>query len=142
MSDDISVKGLDDFAEQFIKGQHARSDSAGTGDGDEYIRVTGGQKASDEALEKYYEERKVDFIKRAGSFTEDLVAFFIEQKKMRDLSDREAVFAIALMNINLRHAYGSPQGGEKDITPERRKELLDEFDAVCYGAQQYWDANQ
>lgn len=136
MSDqEISVKGLEEFGRKYLMTNE---------DKEEYITVSGGQKASEEALQRYAEARKIDFISRAGSFTEDLVAFIIEQKKMRELSDREAVFAIALTNINLRHAYGSPQAGEKkeDVTPERREELLKEFDEICWGAQQFWDANK
>jgi len=132
-SQSISTKGLEEFGRKYLVSNE---------DKEEYISVSGGQKASTEALRKYAETRKRDFIKRAGGFTEDLVAFIIEQKKMRELSDRETVFAIALCNINLRHAYGSAQGGEKDVTPERREELLKEFDEVCWGAQQFWDANK
>jgi hypothetical protein len=135
MSEEISVKGLDEFSRKYLT-----RDSRPTEE--EYITVTGGQKASNEAINHYYEERKLDFIKRAGAFTEDLVAFIIEQKKMRELSDRETVFAIALTNINLRHAYGSPQAGEKEVPVERQQELLNEFDEVCWGAQQFWDANK
>ena len=130
---DISVKGLDDFSAKYLLTNT---------DEEEYFSVSGGQKAGKAALELYAERRKIDFIQRAGGFTEDLVAFIVEQKKMRELSDREAVFAIALTNINLRHAYGSPQGGEKDITPERREALLKEFDEICWGAQQFWEANK
>ena len=134
MSDqEISVKGLDSFSKKFL---------ISSTDEEEYISVSGGQKASADALQKYAETRKLDFIQRAGSFTEDLVAFVVEQKKMRELSDREVVFALALTNINLRNAYGSPQGGEKDVAPERREALLKEFDEVCWGAQQFWDANK
>lgn len=130
MSDsDISVKGLDDFAKQFLSGAQASPD-------EEHIYVAGGQKASEAALAKYFEERKTDFIKRAGSFTEDLMAFFIEQKKMRELSDRESIFALALASIQLRHAYGYAEDTNKTA------ELLEEFDAVCWGAQQFWDANK
>jgi hypothetical protein len=83
------------------------------------------------------------FIERAGSFAEDLVAFIIEQKRLRNLSDIETVFGLALANINLRNAYGSPQGKEsaRDFTPEKRAALLEEFDDVCAGAQDYYDAN-
>jgi len=129
---DISVKGLDDFSEKYLISNE---------DKDEYISVSGGQKASKEALRKYAETRKTDFIKRSGGFAEDLIAFIIEQKMMRQLSDRETVFALALTNINLRHAYGSTQGNEDKVTPERREALLKEFDEVCWGAQQFWEAN-
>lgn len=133
---DISLKGLDDFSKKFLDGG-SPSDSS-----EELVKVTRGQKLSDAAIQQYQEQRKVDFIKRAGSFTEDLVAFIVEQKRLRELSDSEVIFGLALANINLRHAYGSPQGKEKTLSEDERQKLLDTFDEVCWGAQQYWDANQ
>jgi hypothetical protein len=131
---DISLKGLDTFSKKFLlQGTDGTTEQ-------EYIHVSPGQKVSDEALKRYHEERQRDFIKRAGSFTEDLVAFIVEQKKLRQLGDTETVFAIALANINLRNTYGSPQD-ESDFTPEKRERLLDEFDEICAGAQDYYDAN-
>jgi hypothetical protein len=132
---DISTKGLDDFSRKYLVPSNMPTE-------EEYVSVSGGQKASKEALDAYFEKRMQDFIKRAGGFTEDLVAFIIEQKLKRGLSDRETVFGIALTNINLRHAYGSPQADSEKITPERRKELLTEFDEVCWGAQIFWEANK
>jgi hypothetical protein len=132
---DISLKGLDEFSRAFLVGSRPSGE-------EEYINIQGGQKANTAALAKWEEERKKEFIRRAGLFTEDLVAFVIEQRKIRNLSDEETVFGIALATINLRSAYGSPQGGEKRLTPEQRGALLDRFDTICFHAQQYWDANK
>jgi hypothetical protein len=135
MPQDISVKGLDDFSRKYLVGPAMPNE-------EEYVTVQGGQKAGKEAIDRYFETRKKDFIQRAGSFTEDLVAFIIEQKTKRSLSDRETVFAIALTNINLRHASGSPQSKTETVSPARKEELLKEFDEVCWGAQSFWEANQ
>jgi hypothetical protein len=136
----ISLKGLDDFSRKFLTG-----DSRPEHEGDEFIATaptkTGGSSVSEAALKRYYEQRKVDFIRRAGLFTEDLIAFIVEQKRMRNLSDEETVFSVALANINLRNAYGSPQGNEKQLSKEQAAALLDRFDELCWGAQQYFDAN-
>lgn len=131
--EDISLKGLDQFSRKFLL------QNAPPGE-EEYIHVSPGQKANPEALKKYEDERMRDFIRRAGSFTEDLVAFVVEQKRLRNLSDVETVFGLALANINLRNAYGSPQG-EEHFTVEKRTALLEEFDEICAGAQDYYDAN-
>lgn len=101
-----------------------------------------GTKASSAALAKYEKKRQEDFIKRAGAFTEDLVAYIIDERKRRDLSDHETIFALALANINLRNDYGNPppttEASRKDA---KKTELLNEFDEFCYQAQQYWDSN-
>lgn len=135
---DVSTKGLDEFSHQFL----LSIDDADQDGNEECVKVQDGQQISSEALKKYQERRKEEFIERAGAFTEDLIGFILEQKHMRGLSDVETIFGLALANINLRQAYGSRQGEEPDPTPERREELLQEFDAICYGAQQFWDANQ
>lgn len=133
---DVSIKGLDTFSKQFLLGE------AGPKEGEaEYISVAKGQQLKPEVVKRYHEERLFDFMKRCGLFTEDLVAFFVEQKKLRSLSDIEAVFGLALATINLRNTYGSAQGEEKQFTPEQSKTMLDEFDAICSGAQDYYDAN-
>jgi len=130
---DISIKGLDSFSRKFL----LQSSPPGE---QEYISVAPGQKASPEAVRRYEEERMRDFIQRAGSFTEDLVAFVVEQKQLRSLSNIETVFAVALATINLRNAYGSEQD-EQPMTPEKRDAYLEEFDDICVGAQAFFDAN-
>jgi hypothetical protein len=130
----VSLKGLDDFSRKFLTGSNPTEE--------EKIKVSKGSKLSDAAMNQYQDSRKGDFVKRAGSFTEDMVAFVVEQRKLRDLSDYETIFGLALMSINFRHAYGSPQGTEKGLSAEERQKLLDTFDEICWGAQQYWDANQ
>lgn len=131
---DISLKGLDNFSKQFLL-------SSGPEKGDpEYITVSKGQTISAEALKHYDEARTRSFMLRAGSFAEDLMAFIVEQKNMRELDDVSTIFALALANINLRDAYGKPPGDRK-ITPEEQEARLAEFDSVCMGAQEYFDAN-
>lgn len=134
---EVSLKGLDTFSKQFLL---SGTQNAQKGE-PEYITVGEGQKVSPAALKHYDEERAKAFMLRAGSFTEDLIAFIVEQKKMRDLDDVSAIFGIALANINLRNAYGNPQGDAAKTTPEERENLLAEFDAICMGAQEYYDAN-
>jgi len=131
-TDDVGLKGLDQFAKRFL--------SASAGNDKELIAVAPGQKLSEENLRRYQQERLKSFVERAGAFTEDLVGFVVEQKKKRDLTDMETVFALALANINLRNAYGSSQN-EPDFTPEKGEQLLEEFDEICRGAQDYFDAN-
>ena len=135
-SKDVSLKGLDSFSRKFLFGGKE------TPKAEEYVTVTGRQAVSQEALVKYEKERMEDFVKRAGTFTEDLIAFISQQKKLRSLSDIETIFGLALACINLRTAYGSPQGREKALTEHQREKLLGEFDEVCYGAQQYFDAHK
>lgn len=131
----VSVQGLDDFSRKFLFANQ-------TPKADEYVTVIGKQTITPEALKKYERERIEDFIKRAGSFTEDLVGFIVQQKRLRELSDMETVFGIALACINLRALYGSPQGGEKVLSAEQKEKLLEEFDEICFGAQQYYDAHK
>jgi len=136
----ISLKGLDDFSRKFLTG-----DSRPEAEGEEFIHTPvtkqAGSKAPAAALEAYHKQRKVDFVRAAATFTEDLIAFIVEQRKARNLSDEETVFGIALATINLRNAYGSPQGAEKALTAEQRTAMLERFDEICWGAQQYFDAN-
>jgi hypothetical protein len=132
--EEISIKGLDGFSKQFL-GRSVAEDET------EYIRTTDGQKASAAAVDKYHAERSTDFIKRSGHFTSDLIAFIMDQKNLRDLTDTETVFGLALTNINLRNAFGSPQGAEKSLTAAEKEALLESFDKICEGAQDYWDAN-
>lgn len=136
----MTVKGLDNFSEKFLGGDETSS----TVGQEEYVQVTKGQKVSQEALKNYNETRVKDFIHRAGSFTEDLIAFIVEQKSLRNLTDTELVFALALTNINLRDAYASPQteDEEKEFSAEKKKKLLQKFDEICWGAQQYWEHNK
>jgi hypothetical protein len=134
---DISLKGLDNFSKQFLLSGNDGSKKGET----EYITVGEGQRISAEALKHYDEARAKSFMQRAGSFTEDLIAFIVEQKNMRDLDDVATIFGLALANINLRNAYGKPRGAKEKTTPEEQEARWAEFDAVCMGAQEYYDAN-
>jgi len=137
----VSVKGLDDFSRKFLTGA-TRPEK----EGEEFLHVPditkqAGSTAPNAALDAYHKQRKVDFIRSAGMFTEDLIAFIVEQRRARNLSDEETVFSVALASINLRNAYGSPQGAEKKLTTEQCAALLERFDEICWGAQQYYNAN-
>jgi hypothetical protein len=125
--EEISLKGLDSFSKSFL----LNGDSTKKAE----VKVASGQKLSPDGLKKYEDELKRDFIRRAGGFSEDLVAFIMEQKQKRDLSPIETVFAVALSTINMREAYGG------DAKSEDREARLSEFDSACYGAQEYYDAN-
>lgn len=134
--ENVSLKGLDSFSKQFLNNsQTLREDDA------EYIKVTEGQTLNAEAVKRYEDVRTRDFIKRAASFTDDLVGFVIQQRKFRSLSDIEVIFGLALANINLRNAYGNPPNQGTDITQAQRDALLSQFDDVCVCAQEYYDAN-
>lgn len=132
---EISLKGLDSFSKAFLNKTTPQDGNT------EYVSIGKGQQLKPEVIAKYEETRTQDFIRRAGSFTEDLVAFVLEQKKMRTLSDVDVIFGLALANINLRESYGTAQGNEKPFTESERERLLSEFDAICGGAQEYYDAN-
>ena len=130
------VKGLDSFSKRFLTGDAPSKEPK--------VETQAGWKADSALIEKYQEDRKLEFITRAGDFTMDLLGFFKQQKDMRKLSDTEAVFAIALFAINLRESFGTPQNEEeaKSFTEAKRQELLKVFDTISYGAQQYYDENK
>lgn len=134
--EDVSLKGLDNFSKQFLLNNQELKE------GDpEYIKVTEGQSLKPEAVKRYEEVRTREFIKRAASFTDDLVGFVIQQRKFRSLSDMEVIFGLALANINLRNAYGNPPNQGLALTQTERDALFAQFDAICGGAQEYYDAN-
>lgn len=135
-NDDISLKGLDNFSKSFL--------ASGVTPGEtEYIKVGQGQTISDDALARYAEERKKEFIRRAGNFTEDLIAFFAQQQKIRNLTHYEAAFALALTTIQLRNSYAgrNVKLGQKP-TEELTAANLEEFDNICAYAQEFFDANK
>ena len=119
---------LDDQAKKFL----------GTGP----VKEIKGQTSS-EASDRLSAYRQKEFRDRAGSFAENLVAFFIEERKRHGYLDDECVGAVALFTINLREAYGSPQNDDeqKTWTDEDRARRLGEFDAVCGEMQLYYDEN-
>ena len=129
------VKGLDSFEAKFLGVTPGKEAS---------VAVQDGWKAPKEHLDKYAEQRKEEFINRAGAFTVDLLGFFKEQKVKRDLDDKECIFAVALATIQLRELYGSPQGVKEGqgFNAKKREELLALFDSVCECAQEYYDENK
>lgn len=119
---------LDDRAKQFL--------------GTSPVTEVAGQ-TSTTAEQRLLEFRKKEFIERAGAFAEDLIAFFVDQKRKNDFLDDECVAAIALLAMNLRTAYGEPQNDDeqKKWTDMMRTARLAEFDAICEAMQVYYDEN-
>jgi hypothetical protein len=95
------------------------------------------------AATRVAEYRSKEIIERAGTFYEDLLGFFLEQKKKGDYMDEESIAAVALFTINLREAYGRAQSAEEKATwtDAHRKAKLDEFDTICEAMQAYYDEN-
>ena len=81
------------------------------------------------------------FIKTAGGFAEEIVDFFRDRHANIGSTDDEAVFALALATINLRHAFGSPQAADNKETFDAAAALA-HFDAICAQAQKYHDENK
>lgn len=95
------------------------------------------------AATRVAEYRSKEIIERAGTFYEDLLGFFLEQKKKGDYLDEESIAAVALFTINLREAYGRPQSADEKAnwTDAQRAEKLNEFDTICEAMQAYYDEN-
>lgn len=133
-NDELSTKGLDVYAENFLQRKT---------EGAEEITITKGQDLSEERIRNFQEQQKRDFIKRAGTFTEDLIGYIIEQKQIRNVDDRVVIFSLALANINLRASFCNPQNEEEveKWTPEKTKNAGKEWDTICWAAQAYFDEN-
>ncbi len=84
-----------------------------------------------------------EFLDRAGQFAEDMIAFFVEEKRRHQLRDDECAAAVALLAINLRKAYGDAQTPEeREVwTPAQSAARLAEFDEICEAMQTYFDNN-
>lgn len=102
-----------------------------------------GSQVSAKAESRFTDYRQKEFLQRAGTFYEELMGFFLEQRKRGDYMDDEAIGAIALLAINSRESYGSPQNAEekKAWTPEMRTKKLEVFDGICESMQSYYDEN-
>lgn len=89
-----------------------------------------------------YKER--EFMERSGGLYEEIMGFFLQQKKKHAYRDDECIAAIALFTINLREAYGRPQYEEEAARwkPEMRTAKLEEFDEICVQMQAYYDAEK
>ena len=98
---------------------------------------------SEKAIGVHAAYQMSEFLENAGKFAEDLVAFFVEQKKRYSLRDDECVAAVALLTINLRTAYGDAQTPEEreTWTPAQSAARLKEFDEICEAMQAYFDTN-
>ncbi len=107
------------------------------------IREVPGQNSAD-AERRLVEFRKKEFLQRAGTFAEDLIAFFIQQRKKNDYLDDECAGAIALLAINLRDSYGEPQNPDEKAkwNDAVRAERLAEFDMICEAMQNYFDEGE
>lgn len=103
-----------------------------------------GAQASAKAAQRYEDYRQQEFLQRAGNFYEDLMGFFLDQKKKGDYMDDEAIAALALLAINCRESYGSPQNREeaKQWDDAKRAEKLLVFDTICVTMQAYYDENK
>lgn len=119
---------LDDRAKQFL--------------GNGPIQQVPGQ-VSTKAEKTLAEYQQKEYLERAGGFAEELIAFFVQQRKRHDYLDDECAGAIALFTINLRRSYGEPQNDEeqKTWTDAKRDARLQEFDAICEAMQTYHDEN-
>ncbi len=106
------------------------------------IKELPGQEAK-QASSRLLAFRQKEFRERAGAFAEELVAFFVQQRKKHGFLDDECVGAVALFTINLRESYGSPQNDDekKGWSDEVRTRRLEEFDAICGEMQLYYDEN-
>lgn len=119
---------LDERARQFL--------------GNEPVKQVPGQ-TSEHASQRIADYRAKEFINLSGTFYEDLLGFFLDQKKKQNYLDDVAVGAIALLTINLRESYGKPQNSDEAATwtAEKREARLAEFDAICVAMQNYYDEN-
>lgn len=107
------------------------------------VRELKGQVSSD-AEKRIQDFRTKEFLERAGAFTEELVGFFVQQRKQHDYLDDECVAAVALFTINLRESYGEPQNEDEKASwsPEKRAERLSVFDTICEQMQDYYDEHK
>lgn len=88
--------------------------------------------------------RVKEILERSDSFYQDLMGFFIKERSRCSYMDEESVAAIALLAINLREAFGSPQNAKEETywTEEHRKARLYQFDMICAEMQKYFDENK
>jgi ribonucleotide reductase beta subunit family protein with ferritin-like domain len=132
-SDKPNLTSLDSFGRKYLMGAE-----------DKDILIEKGNANPDKVQEIFYQRAKEDFINRAGSFTEDLVGFIIEQKQKRALDDKSVIFSLALASINLHTSFCAPQNTEeqKSFNPDQKQALSKEWDEICYAAQCYYDENK
>lgn len=128
-----NLDGLDTFGRKYL----------GTAADTEILVSEGGPTEAAKLQAAYARQATEDFVQRAGSFTEDLVGFVVEQKKIRQLDDKAVVFGLALANINLRNSFCSPQNSDeqKGFDGKQKKQLETEWDEICWAAQCYFDKN-
>ena len=121
---------LDDLAKKFLAGGQP-------------VQVVPTQEAT-KAAGRIAEYRTQEFLERSGGFYEELLGFFLQQKKKHNYLDEECVGAIALFTINLREAYGRPQNSREKETwsDEKRDMRLAEFDRICEEMQNYYDETE
>jgi len=131
-TDKLKLDSLDAFSRKHLMGVV-----------DKDIHIEKGTNNSDKVQEVFYQQVNEDFINRAGSFTEDLIGFIIEQKKKRDCDDKTVIFSLALANINLHNSFCAPQNTaeEKAFSVEQKQALSKEWDEICWAAQCYYNEN-
>ncbi len=100
--------------------------------------------ASAKVVDAHAAYRQKEYMERTGSLYEELMGFYIEERRKRNELDDVCVGAIALFTINLRAAYGNPQTPEEEKTWTEidRANKLAEFDSICVAMQNYYDANK
>ena len=132
-----SIRTLDDFGRKYLLKEGATDSDI------KAYAPTEGAKGTTQITEKQAKLIQDEFIQRAGSFTEDLIGFIVDQKRLRDLDDKSVVFAIALANINLRNSFCSPQNSieQKEFDETSGKKLSAEWDEICWAAQCYYNEN-
>lgn len=124
MTDTGKLTGLDDFGKRYLLNNASEQE----------VVVSEKGVDSEKIKERYLRKAQEDFINRAGSFTEDLIGFILDQKKKRNLTDRESIFGLALANINLRSSYC-------ELEENKKQELETEWDEICWAAQCYYNDN-
>lgn len=104
-------------------------------------QVAGGETRAAKEAQRLAAYRQEAYIKRAGQFAEELIAFFVQQKEKYDFTDDECVGGVALLAINLRYSYGEPQNdAEKEVWDDTQRDArYAEFDRICEAMQEYAD---
>lgn len=109
------------------------------------VRVAGpSAEASAKVVSAHAAYQQKEYMQRTGSLYEELMGFYIEERRKRNELDDVCVGAIALFTINLRAAYGNPQTPEEEKTWTEidRANKLAEFDSICVAMQNYYDTNK
>lgn len=101
------------------------------------------QKATDPS-QRILAYRNREYIEKVGRIAEEFLGFMIEQRQRKDWLDDEVIGAIALLAINVRESFGSPQHTTDDArwTPEFQKAQFEIFDTICFEVQEHYNRNK